>query len=64
MGKMKRTQRNKSADNLRKETVSSINWNDEWYVSDDFNKDVFRLGINETIRFNGKDTIIFEFGTT
>lgn len=43
---------------------SSINWSDEWYVSEEFNEEAFRLGVIETIRFNGKDTIIFEFGTT
>ena len=42
---------------------SSINWSDEWYVSEEFNEEAFKLGVIETIRFNGKDTIIFEFGT-
>ena len=42
---------------------NSVNMVSEWYVSKDFNQDVFKLGHDADIRFNGKDTIIFTFGT-
>ncbi len=39
-----------------------IDESDDWYISDDFNKEIFRsefVGVNSA-RFNGKDTIIFD----
>lgn len=39
-----------------------LNESDDWYVSDDFNKEIFRsefVGVNNAC-FNGKDTIIFD----
>ncbi|MBQ1487707.1 MAG: hypothetical protein IIZ41_02985 [Lachnospiraceae bacterium] len=45
-------------------TDSNIVWGGDWYVSEQFNNDVFKLGHDEDIRFDGKDKIIFSFGTT
>ncbi len=42
---------------------NSVAWGGDWYKSDAFTKDIFKAGHDEDFRFNGKDTIIFEFGT-
>ena len=45
------------------EVNKSVTWGGDWYTSKAFNQDVFKQGHDEDIRFNGKDTIIFSFGT-
>ena len=42
----------------------SVDWSSDWYGSPAFVKDVLKNSHDGNVRFNGKDTIIFSFGTT